>query len=579
MIAGSKRRFAGTCSVFVLMCCAADVAASPSGTAKLSADMILYNGKVLTVDSKFSTKTVIVISDGKIVATGGKELLRRYRAGQEIDLRGRVAMPGFMDTHFHPSAISHRAIDASTAGSIEELKKMVAAKAAELGPGEWVTGAGWAEDRFAERRNPTRRDLDEAAPNNPVAIHRAGGHSIVGNSMALKLAHLDRTSPNPERGVFERDQDGELNGIIRERTNIYVSLVPPDSPSALRDGYIADLRRLTRLGITSLIVASASIGDEVDEVLRPEMPKTALTFRQLQDIYALKGYDLPRASVEISYPGHDALARYPHKTGYGDDRLRLGAIGEMPAVDGGFTGPTAWTTRPYRGQPDFHGQPFFKDESDLEALATDVADRGWQLGLHAIGDAAIDMATRVYARVIEKHKLTDHRWYLAHYTMLPSEDSIALMRRDAIWASAQPNFLYNLEVRYLQTLDGAALEHNNPVAVPAARGVSFAFGSDNLPVDPRVGLYAAVTRRGPSGRVYGKEEAVSIEKAISYYTAAGPFLTHEEKLKGTLEPGKLADLIVLDSDPTAIAPENLLTMQIDLTIVGGRVVYDRSKGN
>jgi len=161
--------------------------------------------------------------------------------------------------------------------------------------------------------------------------------------------------------------------------------------------------------------------------------------------------------------------------------------------------------------------------------------------------------------------------------MLPKDETMATMVKHGILAAAQPNFLYTLENRYVETLDGKRLEHNNPVAVPEAKGVFIAFGSDNLPIDPRVGLYAAVTRKGISGRVFGKEEAVSIQQAIRDYTAAGPYLTFEEKEKGTLEPGKLADLIVLDSDPTTIAPERLLTMQVDLTMIGGRVVYDRLK--
>ncbi|MBT2186800.1 amidohydrolase [Sphingobium nicotianae] len=549
---------------------------APAAWAKTTVDVILHNGKILTVDKNFTAGQAIAIKGDRVVAVGPESLLSTYSAPLVIDLKGRVAMPGFMDTHLHPSSASRRSVDAAGAKSIGELQAMVAAKAKELGPGEWITGHGWAEANLAEKRNVLRADLDTVAPNNPVALSRAGGHSIVGNSLALKAAGIDRYTPNPERGVIEHDAQGEPNGIIRERTNLLVSLFPKDTPAELRQGYIDNLQGLTHLGITSLIIASASIGDEVAEKLRPEMPKTELTYKQLRSMYAEHGPMLPRASVEISYPGAAALKAYPYKTGYGDLRLKLGAIGEAPAVDGGFTGPTAWTSQDYVGQPGFKGQPFFNDEADLRSVTEDVAANGWQLGLHTIGDAAIDMAAKIYGETLGKYKRTGARWYLAHFTMLPSDATMATMVRHGILAAAQPNFLYTLENRYVETLDGKRLEHNNPVAVPEAKGVFLAFGSDNLPIDPRVGLYAAVTRKGISGRVFGQEEAVSIQQAIRDYTAAGPYLTFEEKEKGTLEPGKLADLIVLDRDPTAVPAEQLLTMQVDLTMIGGKVVYDRA---
>lgn len=549
--------------------------ASTPAMAQVEADLILHNGTILTVDESFSSAQALVVDDGRIVAIGDESILADYDAPNVIDLNGRTAMPGFMDTHIHPGSPSPRSVPANKARSIAELQEMVRAKAEELGPGEWVTGYGWAEANLAENRNVTRADLDAAAPDNPVAMVRAGGHSVVGNSRALTLAGLDNTSPDPQRGVLERDADGALNGIIRERTDLLVDLVPADTPESLRQGYIDYLAGLTRLGITSIIVASTSIGDEVEEDLRPEVPKTALTYKQLQSIYDDYGAFLPRAAASITHPGAAALAAYPHRTGDGDLRLRLGPIGEAPAVDGGFTGPTAWTSEDYRMQPGFRGQPFFDDKADLQALADDVAKNGWQLGLHAIGDAAIDMAAEVYAQSLEKYGLDNARWFLAHYTMLPSAQTMDLMAERGILAAAQPNFLYTLEDRYVQTLDGERLEHINPLAVPMERGVFIALGSDNLPVDPRVGLHVAVTRKGRSGRVFGAEEAVSVEEAIRAYTANGPYLTFEEDEKGTLEVGKLADIIVLDRNPLTIAPDELLAMQVDLTLINGLVVYNR----
>lgn len=547
--------------------------------AKEAADLILYHGKVLTVDKAFSIQSAIVVKDGKILAVGNDSLADQYTAPDRIDLKGRVLMPGFYDNHLHPFAVSPRSIDVASAKSIAEVQDMLRKKAKELGPGQWITGSGWAEMNLVEKHNPTAHDLDVATPDNPVVLVRAGGHSCVGNSLALKLAKIDRSTPNPEHGgVIDHYPDGEPNGIIRERNDIYMSMVPPDSPETLRPSLVAGLKELTALGLTSINIAGASIEDELPESVRRPSRMQLTSFKQYRSIYQDYGDVLPRATVEIWYPGPAGLEAYPHKTGWGDDRIKLGAIGEGPGVDGGFTGPTAWTTHSYNGQPGFHGQANFPNEADFQAIADEVAKDGWQLGLHSIGDAAINQATRVYAKALQKYPQKDPRWYLAHFTMLPTNQTMATMVKFGILANAQPNFLYTLENRYVETLSGSDLEHNNPVAVPKKKGVLVSFGSDDLPIDPRIGLYAAVTRKGLSGqRVFGPVEAVSIQQAIRMYTYNTTFLSWDEKKKGTLEPGKFADFIVLDSDPLTIPHEQLLTMKVLQTFIGGKQVYPQAK--
>jgi predicted amidohydrolase YtcJ len=218
-------------------------------------------------------------------------------------------------------------------------------------------------------------------------------------------------------------------------------------------------------------------------------------------------------------------------------------------------------------------------QAAAEEMIRTSAQLGWQLGIHAIGDAAIEQVAQLYADALRQHPRPDHRWFLSHFTMLPSDETLDLMAGNAIYAAAQPNFLYNLEGRYVDTLDGARLEHVNPVATPLRHGVFVAFGSDNLPIGPMVGLYAAITRKGSSGRVFGIEEAVSREQAIRMYTRDGAYFTWEERQKGTLEPGKFADMIVLDRDPLTVPAEQLLATRVDLTIVGGRIVYRRAEPN
>jgi predicted amidohydrolase YtcJ len=487
-------------------------------------------------------------------------------------------MPGFMDTHVHLRPPSPRDIDMKGVKSIEDLKARVRAKAEQLGPGEWVTGTAWDEALLAEKRNPTKVDLDAAAPNNPVALVRAGGHSIVGNTLAIKAAKITRDTPDPHGALIEKGPDGEPNGIIRENNSLYGDQIPDDTWDVLRAGFVQRLKDQLPLGITSVYEASGTVDDEPVGKGGTEKPGPGLTWKRAQDVYREHGAYLPRMAMYISYPGAERLKAFPYKTGHGDDRVRIGAIGET-AVDGGFTGPTAWTLADYKGQPGFRGKGRFTD-AELQEIVDTCGSLGWQMGLHAIGDAAIVQTVNAYSNTLRKMptaaKSGDHRWFLDHFTIMPPDATMQTMAQDKIAIAQQPNFLYNLEGRYEATLDPWRLAHNNSVATPAKKfGIFTAFGSDNLPIGPMVGLYAAVTRKGPSGRVHGAEEAVTIQEAIRMYTANGPYLTWEEKTKGTLEVGKLADMIVLDTDPIASDPAALLTTNVDMTIVGGKVVYER----
>lgn len=551
-------------------------AVSVAGVSRLyaqapGADLVLFNGKIVTADDAFSIREAIVIKDGRILAVGGNELRNRYAGARAIDLRGRMVIPGFHDTHIHLGGHSRRYIDLNDTTSLAQLKQQVADKAKELGPGEWITGSGWDEYHFTELRKPLRGDLDAAAPNNPVVLTRAGGHSSVGNSKALQLADVNKATPDPDRGLIEHDASGEPNGVIRERNDLYTRLVPKDKPADVRDSLLENVREQLKLGITSVTEAGSSVD-----------PGVVGSFAEWELLYQKHGTELPRASVQVGYPspagqakeGAAKLREFGKKTGDGDERLRVGSIGEM-AADGGFTGPTAWVLEDYKGQPGFRGRAFFTPEQ-IHANIEAGHLLGWQFGIHAIGDASIAMTVDALDQVLEKYPRADHRHYLCHFTVLPPERTMQLMVKDKILIAQQPNFTYNLEGRYVEALEGKRLATNNSLTTPIKHGIFMAFGSDNLPIGPFVGLYAAVTRKGESGKVYGPEEAVSMKDAIKMYTRNGAFLTREEKIKGTLEPGKLADMIVLPEDLLAVSPEKLLTMKVDMTIVGGRILYDRN---
>ena len=520
------------------------------------ADLILTGGRIAIVDDDFTIHETIVVRDGLVLAVGDANLASRYDATRTVDLGGRLVVPGFNDTHTHIRGNSRRHIELGGVESIADIQQLIRSKIDEVGEGEWITGYGWSEDELIEQRRPLRADLDEAAPLNPVILTRAGGHSGVANSLALSLAGVDRDTPQPEGGVIEYDDRGEPNGVIRERHGMVGRLAPNATPEELRETQIQVLRNQLTLGITSLIQAGENPGG----------------FARWESIYEEFGEELPRATVQIRWSSADRLADFGRITGDGDDRLRVGAIKVL--VDGGFTGPAAYTIEPYKGMGDYRGM-LNVPEDELRKLIDEAHQLGWQLGFHAIGDAAIELTVDAFVDALERNPRDDHRHYLNHFTVTPPERTLDLMVEHDIAIAQQPNFTYTLEGRYAANLDGERLAHNNPVKLPMDRGIFMALGSDILPIDPRVGLYAAVTRKGMSGEVYGADEALSMAEAIRGYTANAAWLTFEEDTKGTLEPGMLADMVVLAEDLLTIDPERIMAVEVDMTIVGGRVLFER----
>ena len=209
-----------------LLSCGQSEPEQTSAPVATQVDLILTNAKIITVDDNFSIQNTVAVDEGLIVATGGVSLLDKYQSELTVDLEGKTLMPGFIDSHTHIRGRPQRYIELGDVGSIAEIQSLIRAKVEELGDGEWITGYGWSEDELIEDRRPVRQDLDEAAPGNPVTLTRAGGHSAVASTLALSLADITNTTPDPEGGVIERDQNGAATGIIRERQIIVGRLVP-----------------------------------------------------------------------------------------------------------------------------------------------------------------------------------------------------------------------------------------------------------------------------------------------------------------------------------------------------------------
>lgn len=519
-------------------------------------DLILTNGKIITVDDEFSILNTVVVDDGRIIETGGAELALKYQSDETVDLQGKVLMPGFNDSHTHIRGRPQRYIELGDVSSISEIQDLIRTKITEIGEGEWVTGYGWSEDELEEGRRPLRADLDAAAPNNPVILTRAGGHSAVVNSSALNRADVSLATPQPEGGVIERGQDGQLNGIIRERQELVGRLVPDSTYEELIASLETNLNDLLRLGITSITDASKPPGQ----------------FAMWEELYGTAKLPLPRSQVQFQWFDVDGINDVKARVGKGTDFLKIGPIKVF--ADGGFTGPAAYTLEPYRNQGEYRGY-LNMPPRELAAHLNEIHDAGWQIGIHAIGDAAIVMVVNILADALERNPREDHRHYLNHFSMRPPELTMDLMAEHQIHITQQPNFTYTLEGRYVDNLDGWRLQHNNPLRSPMDHGIKVAISSDILPIGPMVGIYAAVTRKGMTGTVYGADEAITREEAIRAYTATGAYLNFEEDIKGSIEPGKFADMIVLSDDILSVTDEQIMDIQVLGTYVDGKLVYSR----
>jgi predicted amidohydrolase YtcJ len=519
-------------------------------------DLLIHNARIATIDPDFSMVSTMAIRGDRIVALGGDDVAQQFNARQRLDLNGQFVMPGFIDTHTHLSGNPPWYIDLTRVRSIVEITSLVREKAASLPKGHWITGYGWSEDVLAEQRRPLRDDLDDAAPNNPVGLTRAGGHSAVFNSTALSAGKIDETTAQPDSGTIEKGDNGRLNGIIRERHEILLDLAPVATDDIVRSSFINNLRDLFKLGITSIVQAA----DAIDH------------YPEWQRIYAEHRGTLPRAAVQVRWEGTQRMAAFGSKTGDGDEHLRLGAIKVF--ADGGFTGPAAFTKKPYQGMGDYRGS-LTMSEAELLRTFEEAHRAGWQLGVHAIGDAAIELVVLQLAQVLRDSPRADHRHYLNHFTIRPSDETMRLMTANHIGITQQPNFTWTLEGRYAAYLGEDELRANNPLRSPMSHGVFVALSSDILPLGPMVGIRAAVTRKGMTGKVYGENEKLSIQEALTGYTRLGAWLTFEDTLKGSLEPGKLADFIVLGEDPLVSDPDKLMDVPINQTWLGGKQVWKK----
>jgi predicted amidohydrolase YtcJ len=555
-------------SLAVLLGAAVAVGTSTAAANKQQVDLLMFNGKILTVDDQFNVEQAIAVKDGLVVAVGTTaELRREFTGTRQVNLHGRTVVPGFNDAHQHVRVADRRSVgDLQNVESIAEIKELVAAKAEEIGPDEWVLGRGWDETIFEEGRKPNRQDLDEAAPNNPVLLTRQGSHSSVASSKALEIAGIDSTTPDPKQGTIERDVNGDPTGVLVESAQDLVEEhVPPLTPEEQRAGTIEGLKALLPYGITSY----SSAGGNADG------------FRAWQSIYAEVGDELPRGSFYLSGCRREDTPEDVIDSGLkpmdGDNRLRV--VAAKTHADGGFTGPDAYVSQPYKGMGDFRGSLVNTPEQLTECFRK-LNAAGWPIGIHTAGDAAASVAVNAFAKVLAETPRPDIRHHLMHYEVgMADPADIRKMKRFGIGVVQQTNFLWSLERLYNQYLQPDLLDRVVPARSLLDEGIRFANSSDVIPTSPIVGIYTAATRMGRSGAKYSPHERLAMEDALRAYTVGGAWMTHQEDVKGSLEPGKLADMVVLSDDILRIKPKCLLDVHVRESYVGGKLVYKRKAGD
>jgi len=537
----------------------------------LSPDLILFNGRVFTLDDESTVAQAVAVKDGRIVAVGGDAEIEDMSGlgTQHMDLGGRAVIPGIFDSHNHLMEVGAKLsqIRLDECESPEEMMELVRQRAKDTPPGEWIVGQGWNEGNFSDGRLPTRHDIDPATSEHPVILMRFFNTDVV-NSYALRLAGVDRRTPDPEGGKIGRDADGEPNGLLRASAKTLVRpLVPRPTVEGMKESRRLACDRMHRFGITSV----------VEPGLEPQ------EIRAYQSFYQDGELSLRVNLMPVWHGFHDGdieavldcrakeLGIY---SGLGDEWLRIGAL--KMAVDGGTTPHTAYMYEPYEGDTElvaFNRLPL----DALYRYFRTAQELGWDVGIHCCGDHAQDMAVDTFAQVAREVPRSDARHNIIH-AYFPTPRALDQMAEYNVAAVLQPTFIYWEGDLLFRDVGERRAQNYKPARKYLDRGVVVTASSDvtsTVSANPFIALYALVTRKNKLGQHIAPHEAISREEALRAYTASGTWLTREEHLKGTIEVGKLADMAVLDRDYFAVPDEEIKKIQVDVTVVDGKVVWQR----
>src|SRR6187431_2149591 len=540
--------------------------------AQSTADIVFKNGNVYTANDKAPKAQAIAVKEDKIVFVGTNAAAQKYVGPNTrvVDLKGNTVLPGFTDSHQHLSGVGFREMTLNLEGttSLQDFLAKVKARVDQTKPGDWVTGRGWIETHWQPPVFPTRWDLDKVAPNNPVILGRADGHGAVANSAALKIAGVDKNTPNPFGGEVSKDkQSGEPNGMLLDAAQGLVrSKVPPTSAADAERAVVLGVKRDIELGWTQIQDAGGSY-NEVD------------IFKKL---YA-SGQIKLRIYKAVYGPGPNAarLLKEGAITGAYGNRFNVRTI--KVVSDGALGSRGAALLGPYSDAPDTSGFLTVKAE-DLRPMLVDALRKGIQVETHAIGDRANRFILDEYETALKavppaERKVAEPRWRVEHAQIVNPAD-IPRFAKLGIIPSMQPSHaigdLFFAPSRLgIKRLAGAYAWESfikSGVVVP---------GGSDAPVErgePMIEFYAAVARkdiRGFTGAGWHPEEKVTREEALKMFTLWPAYAALEDKLRGTIEVGKLADLTILSADIMKIPEAEILKTHCVMTVINGEIVFEK----
>lgn len=541
------------------------------------AEVLFVHANVYTgvpANSQFSSidrEEAIAVRGDRILAVGKTFDLQKYKGPetQVVDLGGRFVMPGFNDAHLHLAAAGMTKLNVDLTGvkSLDELRERLGKKVEQASAGEWIQGAGWDETLWPVKVPPTRWDVDEVSGDHPVFLVRIDGHIAVANTRALQLASITLASRDPMGGHIDRNENGEPTGILRETAqDAVLQVIPKPNHDQRRHALELALADLAEHGVTSAQDYSPEWENfQIYEELEKEGKLTARISEWLPFDDSVDELDQKRSS----HPPSDLM-------------LHTGMLKAF--MDGSLGSRTAALLEPYADDPKNSGIPRY-DPVKLNEMAKERVLAGFQLGFHAIGDKGVQMALDAFAEA-EKAAREAHikgaggtdefRLRVEHAQVTTSQQISRFSQLKAV-ASMQPCQLLT-DMRWAQDRLGPKRAATSYAWLAFLnKNVPLAFGTDYPiePVDPFRGLYAAVTRKSEDGkREYFPEQRLTIDQAIHAYTVGSAFAQFEEKEKGEIVPGMLADFIVLDRDVTAVSPGKMLATEVLRTVVGGKTVYE-----
>jgi predicted amidohydrolase YtcJ len=546
----------------VVVVAGAALAAPTVAQAPPPAETILVNGHIVTVDAGFTTAEAVAIGDGRFTAVGTTAAIRQLAGPSTtvIDLRGRTVIPGLADGHLHDAG-GGPGVDLSRARTIPDILGAIAARVKTTRPGDViVTNSDWHEAQLREHRLPYRQDLDTVSPANPVVVVR-GGHEYILNSAALTKWNITKGTAVITGGRISRDAAGELNGELIDRAKSLVQL--PSPPPLTIDALVEQHRKLNAAGLTSIRYPGAPI--EQYRLLQEMERRKILTIRVSQ---------LMRVGADDAAAMRAAVERLNVRPDEGDEWVRVG--GMKLGVDGGFEG--GWMREPYAEPFGEHGT--FRGVNTMKATAfTDVVKElnrlGWRVATHAVGDAAIDEVLEGYAAANAERSIAGRRWSVEH-GFVALDDQFPKMKALDLVISAQ-NHLYLAGPSLVKYWGPTRAARTTPMRAYLDRGFVVAGGTDSsvVPYPPLWVIYHFVTRDTISGGVLGTDQKITRKEALQVETINNAYLSFEEHIKGSIEPGKLADLVVLPEDILTCPEKRIEQMQVVMTMVGGKIVYGR----